>query len=455
MPDDQSLVLALPYIQPAQAQKHITHNEALRFLDVIVQLSVQSRTLTAPPELVAEGARYLVPPLATSDWAGRDNQIAVWEYGQWVFFSPLAGFRAHVLDEAETAVFTGTSWVAPSEQDQQFPMLGVNATADGTNRLTVSSAATLFNHDGAGHQLKLNKAAATDTASLLFQTGYSGRAEMGTSGEDDFSIKVSNNGTSWEESLRIPSATGVPVAPLGMTVNGLITGTGITQTQTDTTSGRLMKVGDFGLGGGSSPNCTNLDNSAMASGIYRTSSSIPTTGTWPPTNPTGFNQAGILIVARLDGGSLHQIWLSLGEDSVWRRRFVGGWGAWHRMVRIVGTVSQAGGTATGAIIERGASATGEFVRYADGTQIVTRSGFAVPNVQTADGSIFRSASFDLSMAASFAGTPIIIPGQVSDPDIWISPVSTTAAVATFRLRCATSKGGSGITGAFTAIGRWF
>ena len=33
-------VLALPYIQPAQAQKHVTHDEAMRVLDVIVQLAV-------------------------------------------------------------------------------------------------------------------------------------------------------------------------------------------------------------------------------------------------------------------------------------------------------------------------------------------------------------------------------------------------------------------------------
>ena len=35
-----SPVLSLPYIQPAQAQKHVTHNEALRILDAITQLSV-------------------------------------------------------------------------------------------------------------------------------------------------------------------------------------------------------------------------------------------------------------------------------------------------------------------------------------------------------------------------------------------------------------------------------
>lgn len=208
MPDDMSLVLALPYIQPAQAQKHITHNEAIRALDLLVQLAVTSRSLTTPPAAPPEGARYLVPAAAVAEWAGRGGQIALYEYGQWVFFLPLAGLRAHVLDEGETAVFDGSAWVAPSQKPQQFPTVGINATADSTNRLAVSAPATLFNNAGAGHQVKVNKAAPGDTASLLFQTGFSGRAEMGTAGSDNFGVKVSPDGSTFHEAIRVDSATG-------------------------------------------------------------------------------------------------------------------------------------------------------------------------------------------------------------------------------------------------------
>ena len=44
-----SAVLSMPYIEPSQAQKHVTHNEALRVLDVLTQLSVLDRALTVPP----------------------------------------------------------------------------------------------------------------------------------------------------------------------------------------------------------------------------------------------------------------------------------------------------------------------------------------------------------------------------------------------------------------------
>jgi hypothetical protein len=88
------------------------------------------------------------------------------------------------------------------------PLLGVNATADATNKLAIASAASLFNHAGAGHQHKINKNSAGDTASLLFQTGFSGRAEFGTAGDDDFHVKVSADGSAWTEAMVIDKDNG-------------------------------------------------------------------------------------------------------------------------------------------------------------------------------------------------------------------------------------------------------
>ena len=52
--------LLLPYILASQAQKHVTHNEALRLLDAMVQLSVLDRDLTSPPASPADGDRHIV-----------------------------------------------------------------------------------------------------------------------------------------------------------------------------------------------------------------------------------------------------------------------------------------------------------------------------------------------------------------------------------------------------------
>lgn len=214
-----SPILSLPYIQPAQAQKHVTHNEALRILDAVTQLSVISTTLSSPPAQVAEGDRFIVANGATGPWAGQEHAIAVWVDGTWQFFAPNVGWRADIAGSGEQARFDGTDWQVVGDAGvsdlQNVPMVGVGTTADATNKLSVAAEATLLNNAGGGHQLKLNKATAPDTASLLFQTGFSGRAEMGTAGNDNFSIKVSPDGNTFKTAIRTDAATGAVQFPSG------------------------------------------------------------------------------------------------------------------------------------------------------------------------------------------------------------------------------------------------
>lgn len=205
---DQTSNLKLPYILAAQSQKHVTHNEALRALDALVQLSVMDKDLAAPPGSPAEGARYIVAGAPTGAWVGHATHIAAYQDGAWAFHVPLEGWRAWVADEDTVYAFNGTTWVASGGGVNPVPLVGVNATADTTNRLSVASPASLFNHEGAGHQLKINKAAAANTGSVLFQTGFSGRAEFGLTGDDDFHVKVSADGSAWQEAIVISRSTG-------------------------------------------------------------------------------------------------------------------------------------------------------------------------------------------------------------------------------------------------------
>ena len=217
---DETTILSLPLILPAQAQKHVTHNEAIAALDLIVQLAVIDRTLTTAPALPALGDRHIVAVGATGPWVGQAGRIALYTATGWQFTQPLAGWQAHVLAEGQTAVFDGLVWEALSDGPLTVTQLGVSATADATNRLSVSSPAVLLNHAGAGHQLKLNKAAAGNTASLLFQTGFGGRAEMGTAGSDDFSVKVSADGATWFTALESEAASGEITLPQPVHLGG-------------------------------------------------------------------------------------------------------------------------------------------------------------------------------------------------------------------------------------------
>ena len=97
---DTSTHLLLPYLLAAQAQKHITVNEALRLLDGLVQLAVLNRHVTAPPASPADGARYIVAPGATGAWAGWDLNVAYYVDGAWTRLVPRTGWQAWVVDEA-------------------------------------------------------------------------------------------------------------------------------------------------------------------------------------------------------------------------------------------------------------------------------------------------------------------------------------------------------------------
>ncbi|MBI4920967.1 MAG: DUF2793 domain-containing protein [Devosia nanyangense] len=208
--------LTLPYIAPQQAQKQVTYNQAMAALDQLVQPSVKSRTVTAPPGSPAEGDTYIVGPSATGAWAGKDGKFACWLSGAWSFRTPADGWLAYVVDTAEIAVCQSGAW-SPlvSNGGAGVAKFGINTTADLTNRLAVAADASLFTHTGTSHRMKLNKASAADTASLLFQDNFSGRAEFGLAGDDAVHVKVSPNGSSWYEALTIAQGSGLVTLPIG------------------------------------------------------------------------------------------------------------------------------------------------------------------------------------------------------------------------------------------------
>jgi len=203
--------LNLPFIEAAQAQKHVTHNAALERLDIIVQLQVQQFGATTPPNTAQEGESWALGTAPTGVWAGQNARIATFSGGGWIYFIPRPGWRAWGVAEAVLRVWTDTGWVnagLDASNLNNLPGVGIGAASDQVNRLTVSAPATLLNHAGGGHQVKVNKASAGDTASLLYQNAFSGRAEMGLAGNDDFSVKVSATGSTWRTALTAVAATG-------------------------------------------------------------------------------------------------------------------------------------------------------------------------------------------------------------------------------------------------------
>ncbi|MCT4607914.1 MAG: DUF2793 domain-containing protein [Pelagimonas sp.] len=303
---DLSARLSLPYLLPAQAQKHVTHNEALARLDLLVQLTLKGVAVNTPPSSPAQGDVTAIGDTPTGDWAGQAaGTLASWDGNSWVFIPPQSGWVAMDTVTSSIRYWDGTAW-APVEADlSNLALLGINATADTTNRLSISADATLLNHAGDGHQLKLNKATAADTASLLYQTNWSGRAEMGTTGDDDFAIKVSADGSSWVTALQFAAATGIA------------SGDAVQQSATDTTAGRLARADHvFGPGNllgvvsqsGGTPTGAVLERGSNANGSYlrladgtqicwkaNFVTASGTAATW--TYPAGFASAEVAVSA--------------------------------------------------------------------------------------------------------------------------------------------------------------
>ena len=208
--------LKLPFIAAAQAQKHVTHNEALLALDAIIHATVEDRDLAAPPAAPQEGQAWLVADSASGAWAGHEGEMAVWSDGVWRFHAPNAGWIALVRDENRLIVYNGALWRDFGEMLgalANLDKLGVNTTADDANRLAAKSDAILFSHDdvtpGSGDiRVKLNKKQSGKTASFLFQDNWSGRAEIGLSGGNDLRVKVSDDGTAFRDALIVRNDDG-------------------------------------------------------------------------------------------------------------------------------------------------------------------------------------------------------------------------------------------------------
>lgn len=201
---------AIEEVAAAQAQKHVTVNEALHVIDQAINLVVVRRDLSDPPVDPAEGDRYVVAAPASGAWTGREGQIAAFVNGIWHFFTPEIGWRVYDRSAADLLVWSGSGWNSflESAMPRSF---GVNTGADSYNRLAIKSDAALFSHDdvtpGSGDiRLTLNKKSAGNTASLLLQTGYSGRAEVGISGSDALELKASADGAAWVNSLLLDPA---------------------------------------------------------------------------------------------------------------------------------------------------------------------------------------------------------------------------------------------------------
>lgn len=106
--------LALPLLAVAQAQKEVTHNEALILLDALVHVAVITGPVADPPVDPAAGQCWIVGAAPTGAWTGQAAAIAIWTEGGWRFAPPREAMQVARLSDGSQLRFDGENWVEPA-----------------------------------------------------------------------------------------------------------------------------------------------------------------------------------------------------------------------------------------------------------------------------------------------------------------------------------------------------
>lgn len=236
--------LGLETLAEAQDQPDVPVNYDLRVLDALVQLTVIDKDLTAPPGSPADGDRYIVGASATGAWLGEDLNVAAYLAGEWVFFTPVAGWSAYVQDEATEYRYAGgspPSWAAVAAGSSTLSVTNL-----GSPGAIVAATSLLFSGaqvDDAGGGIALITIAQASGGGGGVQSVVAGTgvtvdntdplnpvvsATGGGGGGDAFDI-----GIDWNERLTTPSGSSTANLTNVGTANMALTGTTGRDTQAD------------------------------------------------------------------------------------------------------------------------------------------------------------------------------------------------------------------------------
>ena len=197
--------IGLPYLDAAQAQKHVTMNEALARLDIVAAARVETRALASPPVSPLEGEAHIVPDAAGGAWVGQDGNIAAFLNGGWDFIVPWAGWRLWVTSDSGFVVYDGVDWQLASQPTSPGGALSAlrQVEIDHTVAAGSTSATTLF---------------IPDKAIVL---GVTGRVTTAITGATAWSLGVTGSSTRYGSGIGVGfnafahGVTGSPLAYFG------------------------------------------------------------------------------------------------------------------------------------------------------------------------------------------------------------------------------------------------
>ena len=108
----QSARHELPFLSAGQAQKELTHNEALALIDAGLHASAETIGLNAPPASPGLGQCWIVGAAPAGAWSGAAHALACWTGGGWRFLTAREGMRVWLVDAQLWAERTADGWTS-------------------------------------------------------------------------------------------------------------------------------------------------------------------------------------------------------------------------------------------------------------------------------------------------------------------------------------------------------
>ena len=241
-------------------------------------------------------------------------------------------------------------------------------------------------------------------------------------------------------------------------------GTGANTAAAARTNLGALTTGDYGLGSVNyPPTGVRLDSFDKTTLFAHTDNNPPD---WSVNGAGGGFPMGIAFArSSLVGAQLAMSYGSraAGAGVWWRANTASGWNAWDRLIGradLLGAVSQTSGVPTGAVIERGSNANGNYVRFADGTQICwgTNKSYAGGVTTSASGHFISGAGDTVTWPQPFYDNNSVVTsagvGGATPYRVIVLPYRANSANGTFVFQCYVSVSDT-FTYNWTAIGRWF
>ena len=148
MADDTSARLALPLLQSGQAQKEVTHNEALALLDLAVQAGVAAVGVNAPPDAPAPGACWIVGTTPTGAWAGHAAALAGWTDGGWRFVAATEGMAVWSVADVMAARYVGGAWTVGGLVGHALQIDGLRVVGPRADPIVAPAGGTVIDSEG-------------------------------------------------------------------------------------------------------------------------------------------------------------------------------------------------------------------------------------------------------------------------------------------------------------------